>query len=94
MAHAILAAMFVLTAAAFAQQSAPSDAPPVADPPSIQRYGDADTSCLRWADSCRACSRDADGAPACSNIGIACQPKKIECLERKADAERKDDTPK
>ena len=79
----MLKAMLALAAVAFAQQPLPPDATPSTEPPSVQHYGDIDTICLRWTDSCRACSRSADGAPVCSNIGIACQPKKVECLERR-----------
>jgi hypothetical protein len=56
---------------------------PVADPPSIQAYGDIDTNCQQWSDACRACGRGGDGAPVCSNIGIACQPKAVQCTTRK-----------
>ena len=82
MAIALLAGIFGL-AAAFAQQPAPPETPASAEPPSIQSYGDRDATCVRWIDSCRACSRGPDGEPLCSNIGIACQPKKVECTERK-----------
>jgi hypothetical protein len=65
-----------------AEQTAPP-APPAGEPPSIQGYGDVDTNCQQWSDACRACGRGNDGAPVCSNIGIACQPKAVQCTARK-----------
>ena len=56
---------------------------PAEKPPSVHRYGDVDTTCQQWFDGCRACDRGSDGAPACSNIGIACQPKAVQCTMRK-----------
>jgi hypothetical protein len=47
----------------------------------IHNYGDTDRTCDRWTDDCRSCSRQADQY-SCSNIGIACQPKEIRCIER------------
>ncbi len=39
-------------------------------------------NCSRWTDECVNCSRGADGgAPVCSNIGFACQPKAIRCIQ-------------
>ncbi len=67
---------------AAADQLGPSPAP-VADPPSIQAYGDIDTNCQQWSDACRACGRGSDGGPVCSNIGIACQPKPVQCTTRR-----------
>lgn len=67
---------------AVAEQSAPIGQP-ADEPPSIHRYGDVDTTCQQWLDGCRACSRGSDGAPVCSNIGIACQPKAVQCTSRK-----------
>jgi hypothetical protein len=43
----------------------------------IQRYGEHDNLCLAWSDGCVTCNREG-----CSNIGIACQPKKITCTQR------------
>jgi hypothetical protein len=38
-------------------------------------------NCSRWTDDCVNCTRGAEGeAPVCSNIGFACQPKAIRCL--------------
>jgi hypothetical protein len=39
-------------------------------------------NCSRWTDDCVNCSRGAAGAPpVCSNIGFACQPKAVRCLQ-------------
>jgi hypothetical protein len=38
--------------------------------------------CMRWTDECITCTRAGKNeAPICSNIGIACQPKAIRCIE-------------
>lgn len=40
------------------------------------------SQCLRWTDGCVGCIRPAIGdKPACSNIGPACQPGPIQCLQ-------------
>ena len=39
-------------------------------------------NCSRWTDDCVNCTRSTDAeAPVCSNIGVACQPKAIRCLD-------------
>jgi len=39
-------------------------------------------NCSRWTDDCVTCTRETkDGAPVCANIGIACQPKAVHCLD-------------
>jgi len=50
--------------------------------PQVNNYGEVDQTCLRWTDECRICGRGNDNGPACSNIGIACQPTKVRCLQR------------
>lgn len=42
----------------------------------VNNYGEFDRTCARWSDSCRVCTRDG-----CSNIGVACQPQEVTCLE-------------
>jgi len=38
--------------------------------------------CLRWSDNCVSCTRtDIKDKPACSNIGPACQPGPIQCMQ-------------
>jgi hypothetical protein len=49
---------------------------------SMHKYGDLETTCLRWTDRCRHCTRE-NGPLVCSNIGIHCQPGKIECVARR-----------
>jgi hypothetical protein len=41
-------------------------------------------NCSRWTDECVNCSRGSEGdAPVCPNIGFACQPKPVRCLDRR-----------
>jgi hypothetical protein len=48
----------------------------------VFNYGDHDSTCIRWTDKCRTCNRGISSDIVCSNIGIACQPAEVECLER------------
>jgi hypothetical protein len=83
MRHLNLIAMTAVAAAilganAFAAELA---VPPLAKPKemSVQQN---QMNCVRWTDECVNCTRGADGAaPTCSNIGFACQPKAIRCLD-------------
>jgi len=43
----------------------------------LHNYGEFDKACVAWTDGCRNCSGDAG----CSNLGIACQPKEVTCLQ-------------
>jgi hypothetical protein len=43
----------------------------------LHNYGEFDKACVAWTDGCRNCGRDAG----CSNIGVACQPKEVTCLQ-------------
>ena len=49
--------------------------------PLVQSYGDSNKSCTSWTDGCVTCKRDEKAERACSNIGIACQPKGVRCLD-------------
>lgn len=49
--------------------------------PWVQSYGDGNKSCTSWTDDCVTCKRDEGAELACSNIGIACQPNGIRCLD-------------
>jgi len=72
------AGLFLLghVAAAAADQSA--SAPPQSEKPV---YADQ-PQCRSWTDECINCSRGEDGgAPICSNIGAACQPKVVRCVQ-------------
>ena len=55
----------------------------------LHNYGDLDRACLRWTDQCRNCSRSIGREITSSNIGIACQPVEVECLESSQDAGKK-----
>src|SRR4051794_2416234 len=49
----------------------------------LYNYGSVDRTCIRWSDQCRTCGRtQSEPELVCSNIGIACQPTELECLER------------
>lgn len=58
-------------------------------PAQTQSSGPKETSvhtgppqCLRWSDNCVNCTRtDLNDKPACSNIGPACQPGPIQCVQ-------------
>ncbi|MBS0531719.1 MAG: hypothetical protein JSS22_20365 [Proteobacteria bacterium] len=53
--------------------------PPAAKEISIHK---GPPNCSRWTDDCANCSRGAgDAPPVCSNIGFACQPKVVRCLD-------------
>jgi hypothetical protein len=54
----------------------------------VFNYGDHDSTCIRWTDKCRTCNRSRIDI-VCSNIGIACQPAEVECLERQQSDDRK-----
>lgn len=45
----------------------------------IHNYSAIHPTCIQWTDDCRSC--DESG---CSNIGIACQPNEVRCIERKS----------
>jgi hypothetical protein len=62
---------------------------PPDQPAQTQLSGPKETSvhtgppqCLRWTDGCVSCTRnDIKDKPACSNIGPACQPTEIRCIQ-------------
>jgi hypothetical protein len=54
----------------------------------VHNYGDLNRACLSWTDQCRSCRRDDSGNPVCSNIGFACQPVEVRCLQTDAQQER------
>src|ERR1043166_718878 len=85
----VIAAGLLFAPATRAQESkpdAPAPTPESNEGPSIFAYGDVEKTCLMWTDGCRTCSRDPEGAPICSNLGIACQPKEIQCTSRQEGA--------
>ena len=46
--------------------------------------------CAVWTDRCVTCSSTA-GSASCSNIGIACQPQQVECLQSEEEAKKQDE---
>jgi hypothetical protein len=48
--------------------------------------------CAVWTDRCVTCSRTVGGV-SCSNIGIACQPQQVECLQSEEEAKKLDEKP-
>jgi hypothetical protein len=44
--------------------------------------------CAEWTDRCVTCQRDA-GKITCSNIGIACQPRAVECVRAEPKEEKR-----
>lgn len=65
-----------------------AQAPPQAADASFHAYGEKDKTCLQWTDGCRTCTRSDGADEQCSNIGPACQPSKINCVQRR-EAEKK-----
>jgi hypothetical protein len=54
----------------------------------VFNYGH-DNTCIRWTDKCRTCNRNISADIVCSNIGIACQPAEVDCLERQKSDDKK-----
>jgi hypothetical protein len=78
--------LLVLTTSGLAQAQSPSDPPKNPGEPAVQSYGRDAKDCLAWTDGCVSCIRQQSGGDySCSNIGIACQPKAIECTRRVAE---------
>lgn len=77
----LMISLIALLSAVISARAAEMDVPPPAVPKELSvRVNQPD--CLRWTDECVNCARGANGeAPICSNIGIACQPKAIRCIE-------------
>ena len=78
-----LALAALLLVGASAQQPRPVPPDPNSEEASMLGYGDRDKTCAEWTDGCMTCSRAENGDPQCPNIGIACQPKAISCVQRK-----------
>ncbi len=79
-AAGVLGAVAILGATTLAQQASGQIKAPSSEQAGkhVHNYGNLDSTCMRWTDQCRVCSRSG-----CSNIGIACQPAEVECMERK-----------
>ena len=79
----LVASLVWLAIPAGAQQLA-ADLPvgtPATVPP-LTGSDNVDATCLAWTDGCRMCQRTGADV-SCSNIGIACQPKAVQCTTRK-----------
>lgn len=76
---------FTACASINAALAAELDVPPPGTSKELSVYVNQ-PNCSRWTDECVTCTREADRstAPVCSNIGIACQPKAIQCLNQDA----------
>jgi hypothetical protein len=78
--------LLVLSTSVLAQAQDPSNAPNKPNETTVQSYGGDAKDCLAWTDGCVSCIRQqSGGGQSCSNIGIACQPKAIECTRRAAE---------
>jgi hypothetical protein len=78
----LLGTVLLLSMMASAQQTPETKSPVNEIERHIFNYGDHDATCIRWNDKCRTCNRGTSADIVCSNIGIACQPAEVECLER------------
>jgi hypothetical protein len=88
---AMLAIGWLAGLTALGQQATDTVTPPAASQSEkhLHNYSDFDKSCMRWTDRCRTCDRAIGGGPRCSNLGIACTPAEVECVERERDTEKK-----
>jgi hypothetical protein len=78
--HIPIAIAAIVAASASAGFAAEGEAPATGPAPAPVLI--APPNCARWTDDCVNCARNAaGGAPLCSNIGIACQPHAIRCIE-------------
>ena len=80
----LLEVVLLLSMTASAQRTPEEPKSPVSNESErhVSNYGDQDSTCIRWTDKCRTCNRSISADIVCSNIGIACQPAEVECLER------------
>jgi hypothetical protein len=76
----IFGLLLVLSTNVFAQTQNQGEEPSKV---AVQSYGRHNMGCMVWTDGCVNCVRQKSGGDfSCSNIGIACQPKEIECTSR------------
>jgi len=82
----LLGAVLLVTTTASAPQASDQVKAPASEQiqKHVHNYGDIDRTCMRWTDQCRICTR-----AGCSNIGIACQPASVECLEHEQADDKK-----
>jgi hypothetical protein len=69
-------AILLVTTATVPQASDQTKAPGEQIQMHVHNYNKFDRTCLRWTDRCRICTR-----AGCSNIGIACEPAEVKCLQ-------------
>ena len=84
----VIASVMLISSTALAQQTSEeiASSPTKEIEKHLHNYGNFDNTCIRWTDKCRNCSRSISGDDlVCSNIGIACEPAEIECLQRQQD---------
>jgi hypothetical protein len=84
----VVASVMLISTTALAQQTSEeiASSPTKEIEKHLHNYGNFDNTCIRWTDKCRNCSRSISGDDlVCSNIGIACEPAEIECLQRQQD---------
>ena len=96
--HITMLALAVTLAASQAHANDLLPLPPD-QPTQTQSTGPKETSvhnwlpqCLRWTDGCVSCMRsDIKDKPACSNIGPACQPAELRCIQSEPAPGKTDD---
>ncbi len=78
----IALALTMLVAGCNAASAAELAIPPRAAPnaPNVSMQA-GPPNCARWTDDCINCARSDGAKPTCSNIGFACQPNAIRCLD-------------
>jgi hypothetical protein len=87
----LLEVVLLLSMTASAQRTPEEPKSPVSNESErhVSNYVDQDSTCIRWTDKCRTCNRSISADIVCSNIGIACQPTEVECLERRQSDDKK-----
>jgi hypothetical protein len=87
----VLGTVLLLSIIALAQPTPEESKSPVSNESErhVFNYGDHDRTCIHWTDKCRTCNRGISADIVCSNIGIACQPTEVECLERQQSDDKK-----
>jgi len=90
-----LAVLCIVAAAIqFADGAARADGAQPAPATSEPSIYTAPLHCRRWTDDCVNCVRDDNGTAMCSNIGPACQPRAIRCLQDDPPSPETKPTPK
>ena len=95
--HIAMLALILMLAMNIARANELLPLPPD-QPAQTQSTGPKETSvhtgppqCLRWTDGCVSCIRsDIKDKPACSNIGPACQPAELRCIQGEPSPDKTD----